>query len=401
MREALTRGFILVWFTGLIMQGGYWMIVTTLQWQVAILPNTTPKDLGSLYFAQLLPMMLLAPLAGALVDRFNRKAIVACSMTGFAAVGITGALLNNSALLTFSVCLALGFTLGVLLTMQSPAMQVFIPAMVPPANLHHAISIYAVAQNTARMLGPVAAGALLILGGTSLPLWWVAALAALAAVTLALVPRQTRAVSTQKESFLQQLGGGFAVLRRTPSIRRAILLVAFNGAFGLSYVSMLSYLATDMHVGEGGFSLMMAASGLGAIIGAVLPYPRVRKLRDISLLQVIGVGGLIVLGLSHSLILTALACLIISGAMTSANTRLNVIVQRQLTDAVRGRVMSLFSWAWGGSLPLGGLLLGYIAEVTSVHTSFLVLSGVLTALAIFNFVSARPMNDTAETQQMN
>lgn len=392
MREALTRGFILVWLAGLIMQGGYWMVVTTLQWQVAILPNTSPKDLGTLYFAQLLPMMLFAPLAGALVDRFNPKILVSCAMIGFAGVGLAGAMLHDADLLALAVCLALALILGSLLTLQSPTMQVLVTYMVPPQGLHHAISIYAVAQNIARMLGPVAAGALLILGGTSMPLWWVAALGTLAVITFAFVPRRRPSRPLQKESFVKQIAGGFTVLRREPAIRRAIALVAVNGAGTLSFVSMLSYVATEMAVGEGGFSIMMAASGLGAIVGAVVPYPRVRALRDISTLQFVSVTGLLTLGLSHTLALATFACLVTSAAATSANVRLNVMVQSQVNEAVRGRVMSLFSWAWGGSLPLGGLLLGLVADATSVHTSFLVLAGVLLTLALANFFTAKRIN---------
>lgn len=392
MREVLTRGFIAVWCAGFLLQGAYWIATTVLQWQVAILPGSTPKDLGALYFGQLLPMMLMTPIAGAMVDRFNRKLIIASSLVGIAAIGATGALLDGAGSLTFAACLALGAAIGLILAFQSPAFHVFIPAMVPKTGLSRAVSLYAVAQNGNRMIGPMIAGALLVVGGVSLAFWWVVAIAVAGVIATSFIPQLPVVRPAVKEGLLAQFGGGFAVLGRQPAIRRAIVLVALNCALGLSYASMLSVVATEMGVGERGFSMLMGAAGLGALLGALLPYPRVRRLVDVSWLFLIAVVGLVGLAFSASLVPATICSFVISGAGIAVTTKLNVVVQRQLTDDVRGRVMSLYSWAWGGSLPLGGLLLGYIGEATSVSTGFLVLAGLLGATAIFNAVTARSLD---------
>ena len=392
MREALTRGFIAVWCAGFLLQGAYWIATTVLQWQVAIIPGATPKDLGTLYFAQLVPMMIMTPLAGAMVDRVNRKLILVCSLAAISAIGAIGALLNDSAALTFAACLTLGAAIGVILAVQSPTFHVLIPGMVPAKSLSPAVSLYAVAQNGNRMIGPVIAGALLVLGGVSLALWWVVAIAAVGVLAVWFIPHRPIVRPAVKEGLLAQFGGGFAVLGRQPAIRRAIVLVAVNCGLALSYASMLSIVATEMGVGERGFSLLMGASGLGALVGALVPYPPVRRLVDVTWLFLISIAGLAGLAFSPTLLPAVVCSFVISGAGISVNTRLNVMVQRQLTDDVRGRVMSLYSWAWGGSLPLGGLLLGYIGEATSVSTAFLVLAGLLAATAVFNAVTARRLD---------
>ena len=380
-----SRGFVLLCATGFLTEATYWIMTTTLQWQVTKLPGSGPAELGMLYFLQLIPYLVITPFAGAVLDRFNRKLVMCLSIGGVSAVILAGAAFAHAGMLGFGVSAAIAMAVSCFKPFNDAGQHSVLPSTVERAKLPRAVGIYAAHPNVARTIGPVIAGSLLIFTGAPFTLVIGALVAVAALLLISGYPRQQRVERAGGSSVLAQIGGGFVVMWKNPVVRRSIALVALTGLLGLSSASMFSVIVVERFAGgEVEFSLLLAAAGVGAIVGALMPFPRVSEPRHVSILLGVAALGLLAIAIAPTFALVAVGAFFVSAACNSSNQKLNALVQSELTDDVRGRVMSLYVWAWGGSLPLGGLVLGSAGAVIGVSWSILVMAALLCAVALFN-----------------
>ncbi|MBF0673364.1 MAG: MFS transporter [Salinibacterium sp.] len=373
----------------LLIWAAYWLAITVLQWHVAELPGSTPDTLGLLYFIQLSPMLFLTPFVGRFLDQVGGRPVLIAAASFMTLVGVAGWLLAEGELLHFGFSAALSAGLGLCMAVGSPSIHAFVPTTVTREALPRAIRLVAVGQNVARLLGPMAAGLLLLGVGVSLSLVFVSivALTGLLLVVPAngLAPRPRRSAAEVGSVF-----SGFQIASRSPLARRALLLTLANSIFGLSHVAMLPIVAnTVLSVGEAGYASMMSAGGLGAMLGAIFPLARIRTFRPISILFALHAAGLVLLALAPALSVAVLASGVLScvGVMTAIT--LNIRLQAGLDPETRGRVMSLYTWAWGGFLPIGGLLLGGIGGLFSVQAALIVAGVLLLLVAAVNLLERR------------
>ena len=374
--------------TALLIWGAYWIGTTTLQWHVASLPESGPAEMGLLYFIQLAPVLFLTPFLGPLLDRVGGRPVLLGTGMFMGAAAAGGVLLGGLGLLDFGLGAALSACLGLCMALGSPAVHALIPTTVSLAGLSPAVRSVSVMQNVARLLGPMAAGALLLHVGVPFAVAVVAVLAVAGTLLLVRIPGQRPERARDAAGGLAELVSGFRIAYSIPPVRRALLLMFANSVLNLSHVSMLPSIATGvLDVGEAGFAALLAAGGVGGLLGALFPLTGMRSLRPISALFAASAAGLALLAFAGTLPLAvSVSCLVAAlGVMTAIS--LNIHIQRSITQEVRGRVMSLFTWAWGGFLPIGGLFLGTVADHASVRTALLATSALLGAVAVANLAA--------------
>jgi len=345
---------------------GTWMQMTAVAWLVWRLSHNAVL-LGVVGFAARIPTFILTPFAGVLIDRVNRHRLVILTQTLAMLQALMLAGLMYSGQIAIWQIIVLSLLLGFINAVDMPARQSFLIQMLDePEDLTNAIALNSSMVNGARLIGPSIAGFLIAATGEALcfllnGLSFIAVLSGLLLMRL-------KAVAPQKKRtpVLENLREGFRYAFGFIPIRSLLLLLALVSLTGASYTQLLPIFAEQILHGDArtqGF--LISAAAVGALGGALYLAGRrsVRGLgRVIARAPFIFGVSLIGLGLSRWLWLTlpvmALIGLGLMVHMASTNTVLQTIVE----DDKRGRVMSFYSMAFMGMVPLGSLLAGVLAH---------------------------------------
>lgn len=345
---------------------GTWMSQTASMWLVYHL-SSSPFQLGLVGFANLAPIFFLGPLAGVWVDRVNRhKLLVATQCASMIqSFLLAGFALTNT--IDVPHIIALSLLQGVINAIDMPVRQAMVVDFVDNReHLGNAIALNSSLFNLARLVGPAIGGFIIAAFGAGICFLidgfsYLAVIIALLAMRLR--PQVPKAVT--KHPWLE-MRDGFNYAFGFPPIKALILLVAGFSITGFSYTVLMPIFARDVFQGDAKtLGWLMSASGVGALLGALYLGTRktVRGLGDVITLG----GVLLALGVSgfamSSWIAISMVCLSFAGAggvllMASSNT----LVQTFVDDDKRGRVMSLFTMAFTGTVPLGNLAAGAIAN---------------------------------------
>jgi MFS family permease len=377
---------------------GTWLTKFATSWMAYRLTGS-PLMLGLVAFFNNAPTSLLAPVAGVLVDRWNRRRTIIATQV---AAGLQSAALALFALtgwMTVWHLMVLGAIQGVINAFDMPARQSFLRELIDdPADLPNAIALNSSMVNVAKLIGPTIAAVLVGLVGEG----WCYAIdsASYIAVVWSLVAiRVARPLPViERGRVRDQLFEALRYVRTTPLVRAVLILLAVVAVLAGAYTSLLPVVAAE-HLGGGPYTLgvLMASSGLGALSGALYLANRT---------TVVGLGGVIartslVLGLAlvslelapsvwlaSPILYVVGLCLMIQMAAT------NTIIQTIVEPTKLGRVMSLYAMSFTGSMPVGAFLQGSIAShVGAVHT--LAGAGLLCMVAAVVFRRALPGLRTA------
>ncbi|NTV14607.1 MAG: MFS transporter [Desulfobulbaceae bacterium] len=358
---------------------GTWMQQVAMSWLVYRLTGSVLL-LGVTGFAGQIPNFLLAPVAGVLADRWNRRPLLIITQT----LAMLQAVLLATLVLTGTIqvwqIIGLSVLLGVVNAFDIPIRQSFvIELMDHKEDLGNAIALNSSMVNSARLIGPALAGVLVaslgegvcfILNGGS----YLAVILALAAMRLG--PTPTR---PEKKHFLKELREGFTYAFGFQPIRCILALLGLVSLMGMPYSVLLPVFAKEvLHGGAHTFGFLVATTGIGALISTVYLASRqsVRGLGKVIVgATVLFSAGLIGFALSSSLALS-LVCLALVGfggmALVASS---NTILQTLVDDDKRGRIMSLFSMAFVGMTPIGSLMAGAVAARIGAPTTLLVGGG--------------------------
>jgi len=367
---------------------GTWMQQVAVGWLVYRLTNSAFL-LGLVAFVSQAPNFVLAPIAGVLADRHDKRRMVLVTQSIMMVQAIALAVLVLTGHVTVGWTIALMAVQGVATGFDIPARQAFLVEMVGNRqDLPNAIALNSSMFNGARLVGPAIAGLVIAAAGEGICILinavsYVAVLAALLAMRLPeRVPHGTIG------PMLAGLREGFRYAYGFRPMRSILVTVAFVSLVGVPFSVLLPVFATEV-LGGGAETLgfLLAATGLGALAGALYLASRstVRGLSKLIAMSAMLFGASLVgFALSRQLWLS-LVCLVIAGfgmmaQMASSNTVLQTIVD----DDKRGRIMSLYSMAFTGVSPIGSLLVGGAAGVVGAPVAIL-LSGVacLAASAVF------------------
>jgi MFS family permease len=368
---------------------GTWLTRVATGWLVYRLSHSALM-LGFVGFAGQLPTFLIAPFAGVWVDRMNRHRVLVVTQALAAVQSAAMAVLTLAGIITIRDILLLSAFQGVINAVDMPARQSFVVEMVEDrADLPNAIALNSSMFNGARLIGPSVAGVLIawVGEGWCFLLDAVSYLAVIGSLLGMRVP--VRAGIRAGGRVLHDLRDGFRYVAGFSPIRSVLLLLALTGLFGMPYTVLLPIFAGQvLHGGPHTLGFLMAASGLGALAGALYLASRRSVLglgRLISLMA--GVFGIALIAFSRSswlwLSLPLMAVLGMSMMVQMASS--NTILQTVVEEDKRGRVMSFYAMAFFGSAPLGSLFAGSLASrIGTPNTILLGGAACLIGAAIFH-----------------
>jgi MFS family permease len=355
---------------------GTWVQQVALGWTIYELTHSSLL-LGVVSFAGQLPLFVVTPFAGVLVDRWNRHRTLIVTQALSMLQAFALAWVVSMHMLNVWNLVGLNLFAGIILAIDLTARQAFIVDMVGSGHdLPNAVALNAFVINGGRMLGPAIAGLLLTIVTPAVCFFlnaisYVPVIAALFAMHVkkhVQLAEQGRALDDLIEGVRHSLG--------FPPIRAVLLLVALVSLLGMPYaVLMPIFTAEVLHGGAQTLGLLMTAPGIGALLGTIYLASR-KTIRGAGLRVVAGAitfgAGLIALGGVHSLPLALIALGFVGLGMIVQLATSNTVLQTIVDDDKRGRVMSLYTMAVMGMTPFGSILGGALAHVIGVPTTFLI-----------------------------
>jgi MFS family permease len=365
---------------------GTWMTRIATSWLVYRLTKS-PLMLGTVGFAGQIPTFLLAPLAGVIVDRVNRRSVLVWTQ----AISMLQSLLLAALTLTHRIniteVLALSILQGVVNAFDMPGRQSFMIEMVEDrADLSNAIAINSSMVHLARLLGPALAGILIAATneGWCFGIDGVSYIAVI--VSLLMMRVKPAAHAKTSTSMLEQLREGWTYVANFSPVRTILLVFALISLMGWPFMVLMPVFAAQiLHGGPHTLGFLMGAAGVGSLVSALSLVVR-KSVRGLTGVIPIGASllgtGLILFGLSHTLWLSMLMMLFTGFGMMQAATASNTIIQTLVDGKMRGRVMSFYTMAFVGMAPLGSLLAGGLAQTigaphTVIFTGAMCLAGSL------------------------
>ena len=358
------RNFQLFFSGQLISLIGTWMQSVAQSWLVYRLTGSALL-LGSVGFASQIPVFLFAPLGGIAADRFNRRTIVICTQNASMVLAfiLAGLTLYNK-IQVWQIFLLAGL-LGVVNAFDIPGRQSFLVDMVGKEDLMNAIALNSSMFNGARVIGPAIAGILVAKIGEG---WcfFANAVSYIAVIIGLLMMRVSSPVRAVGASPFEHMMEGFRFVNRTAPIRALLLLLGLVSLVGMPYVVLMPIFADQiLHGGARGLGILMGATGVGALLGALTLAFRqgVKGLGRWVAWCCAGFGlSLMVFALSRNFWLSVILLLPVGYTMMLQMACSNTLIQVMVPDALRGRVMAVYSMMFMGMAPIGALLGGAIAE---------------------------------------
>jgi MFS family permease len=322
--------------------------------------------LGTLAFAAGLPTWFFMLYAGVLADRVPRRRIMIATQLAMMALSAVLAALTFTGVVQAWHLVALAFLLGIANAFDAPARQAIVLELVDRDDLSNAVALNSTMFNAATALGPAAGGMLYAWIG---PGWCFSInaasfLAVLAALVLMRLPPQVR--PARRATAAAELMEGLRYVLRHRTIRSIMLVVALVTVFGISYVALLPAWAVKVLHGDSTTNgLLQSARGVGALVCSLV----VASLGAIRFKGRLLAAGclalpamLLVFASVHSTPVALLALVGVGAALILCYNMANTMVQMLSDDAVRGRVMGVYSFVFFGSLPVGALAAGALAE---------------------------------------
>lgn len=376
------RDFRVLWAGAFTSSIGTWMQKVAQAWLVLKLTDS-PFYLGLDTFLGEAPILLLTLLGGVVADRRDRRQVLLVSQYVQMSTALALAVLVYFDVVRVWHILALSCVTGTAQAFGGPAYQSLMPTLVKKDEMPNAIALNSIQFNLARIVGPLAAG-------IALAAWGLAACFALNALSFLVVIASllslhvTHTPSTRTQSVLEELRGGLAYVRQAPALRSFMFLAFCTALLGSPVLTLLPVMVQKVfHQDAAGYSMMMAFSGAGSVLGALM-VAWLGKFRQMAwtALSLQAVLGLLLTGFAASRILPLSYVLLFLGsiAMMMVFALLTSLVQLAAPNEMRGRVVSIYMMAFRGGMPLGAIAAGSLAARTSAPTALIVTGGLLTLI---------------------
>lgn len=356
---------------------GTWIQMIATSWLVYDLSHSAFL-LGLVGFVSRIPTLIFAPFAGVIADRFDKYKLLFLTQLLAMIQAIIMTVLLFANIIQIWHILALGIFLGFINSLDMPVRQSFFVELIEKKeDLGNAIALNSAMVNGARLIGPSVAGILVASFGES----WCFMINSLSFIAILFTLWQIRIpkkpIEIKKLSHIHILKEGFKYVFGFHPIRDILLLLALVSLMGMPFQVLMPVFAKDiLHGGAESLGILMGAVGAGALLGAL--YLAYRK-------TILGLGkklvyatalfgtGLILFSLSQWLWLSLIILFFTGLGMMIEITASNTMLQTISEDDKRGRVMSFYSIAFMGTVPLGNLLSGVLSDLIGV--SYTVLLG--------------------------
>jgi len=363
---------------------GSWQQTIAQTWLIFTLTHSGTY-IGLLTAAQFLPILLLGPLGGVIADRYPKRRILYATQTASMFLALALAALVLSHQVQVWMVFALAGLLGCVQVVDNPTRQTFVLEMVGREHLANAITLNSIEASTSRVIGPAIAGGLIATIGTGYcflanGISYVAVLACLGLMhgsELHPVKRTTR--------LRGQMRAGFRYVRRTPAVRNILLMMAIIGTLSYEFPVVLPVLAgSTFHDSVSGYSLLMGAMGLGAVLGGVMVASKQKPTAgDITKAAITFGCAMLLTALAPNLALATVGMALVGAASISFTVFANSVLQLRTRPEMNSRVMALWTMCFVGSTPIGGPILGYICQHAGARWGLI--TGGLAAVATGGF----------------
>lgn len=384
--------YALYWVALVFYVFGYRAEYVTIAWIVWEVTQS-PLTLGYLGLAQGVPLIVFQLVGGVVADRADRLRVLLVTQILTAATMTLAFAVTAAGAVSVEVLFAITILSSVFRAFDEPTRMAMIPQLVDRDRLPNAMALGSIPWQAGRMIGPSITGVVIAAFGGAVGF----AMAAVASyVSLALYSRLRLAREVRVASGRHMAGefaDGVAFVARNFVFATLIGLALANSIFGMSYLTVLPIFADwYFRSGSWGYGLLNAAHGIGAFLGtlafATLAY-RVER-PGVILLAGGAAFGLALMAFSQAPFLgLAVAVLLAAGfANTFYLTQISTIVQTKVPDALRGRVMSLYSLCWN-LIPIGGLVAGALAAAVDARFAVLLGGGVVAINALLLLTSRR------------
>jgi MFS family permease len=382
------RNFQLYFGGQLVSNIGTWMQIIAQGWVVYQI-SRSELSLGLVAFASAIPVLVISPWGGVVVDRVSRRKLLILTQSGAMLLAfILATLMFQNAVQEWHV-VVLAALLGVVNAFDAPARQAFVPEMVGKEDLPNAIALNSMMFNSARVIGPAVAGLVLGLVGAAwcFTLNGISYLAVILGLLLMEIPAREKI--QHSNSPWQQLKGGLRYAAGNREISSLILLSLVFSIFGISYATILpAFVEKTLHQGALTYGWINTATGLGALTSAFLMAHRLshgRRGRWLVLTNIAFPLILIAFSLTSVFALSALLAYGLGMGFMIQFTTINTLLQTRVEDEFRGRVMGLYTITFFGFAPFGNLLIGFLGEKLGLGigmTLFAVCSLVLSRIVL-------------------
>ncbi|MEO8434956.1 MAG: MFS transporter [Pyrinomonadaceae bacterium] len=383
------RNYRLFWGGAFVSNTGTWMQAVAQGWLVFQLSNS-PFWLGLDAFVGMAPGIVLTLAGGVFADLVDRRRLLIYTqiVSGLSALAL--GLLVATHVVQVWMILVLSFVTGSCFSLAGPSYQAITFDLVGREDVTNAVGLNSMQFQLSRVLGPVLAGIGFRVFGLAGCFFanaasFVAVIGALSMVRFDAVADAAPPAPREKGSFLRDLFDGFRYVRNRPRVSMLLVISSVTSLFGAPYLSMTPVFARDIfHLGETGLAMMMGVAGAGAFLGAlVITYLGDFKRKGLTVLGGALAFGLCLIGfaLSTNLVVSLIFLFSLGFAIVMSVAVTNTLLQKLITNEMRGRVMSMFMLSFIGAMPIGNLIAGVVSARFGVpHT--LAAGGVIISLFV-------------------
>ena len=358
------RNYRLFWTGGFVSNIGTWMARVAQDWLVlTILTDNSSLALGIVTGLQFLPMLVLAPWAGSVADRFDKRRILLLTQSAMTVTGLVLVALVYTGHVTLWQVYLLATLQGAAAAFDGPARQAFAPEMVPRHLIANSVGLNTTSFHAGRLIGPGVAGLTIAWWGVPLALL-LNALSFVAVIVALLLMRADELAPAPVVRAKGAVRDGLRYIRQRPEIMIILFVVFMLGTFGLNFQLTNSLMATAVFkVGPEEFGLMGSIMAIGSLAAGLVAARRTSLRLRLILAALAGFAlATAVLSLAPSYLSYVILLMPTGFLALTVMTASNASVQLAVSPEMRGRVMAIYSAVFLGGTPLGSPLLGWIGE---------------------------------------
>ena len=376
-----------LWFSGQVVSLiGTWMQATAQGYLVYEL-TSSPIMLGIVGFANGIPVWLFSLYAGLIADRISRKKLIMITQGSMMILAFILAILTFTDTIQAWHIVIMALLLGTANAFDAPARQSFVVEMVPREDLTNAIALNSSVFNLGTIIGPSVAGLVYAWLG---PAWcftingisFIAVLIALARMRIA--PRTP--VLTVERSIKRDLTEGLRYAFGDQNIRVLLIMLTASAVFGFGLLNLMPAWATHVLGGDVRTNgLLLSARGVGSLIAALMiAYLGARIVRGKlwTLGSIVLPLALAAFALFRTLPVSLLMLVVMGWSLMSVVNLTNALIQTHIPDELRGRVMSVYILLFQGGFPIGALVAGYLADITSEALTVFIFACLILVVAV-------------------
>lgn len=351
---------------------------------------------GALALAEMIPRLLLWPVAGVIVDQIDRQKLAILSQSATGVTALLLFLLAATGLIGVYGLLAFAFLFGTNGAFWQPIRLAITPRLVPRDALPSAVGLASIVANTARIIGPVIAGPVILYGSVTLAFALNAAsyIATVTAFSLMKLPPEDVDRLGRLKLRAKDLSFGILTVIRDPAVRILLAFIAIFAVFVRPATELLPVFAEAVfHAGPAGLSHLIAALGTGSLLSALVASGRQGN-GLIPLMAFAGITGAVMtaaFALAPGIHVALLCVALVGFGTTLANITAQILLQLSLTDDIRGRVLSIYGMLFTSAPGLGALATGWVADRIGITTPVLFGAAVGLAACVGIFLSRQKL----------